>query len=378
MSVAVYDNRCDRLIQSIYGTLGTRSLWPGVMEQVCEIFQGGATAFIQHNFGNRTGFIRHHCGHLDISVDNAYATRMCGRNPWLRSDMPYRPGSAFFGTEILPESELVGTEFYQEYLKPLSMMHRLCGVVARDGLDVNFLTVMRGKDERPFDDRDKANLRLLLPHLHQAWDLRECLRAVRSERESLLELLQHIPVACMLVNQGGKVHFLNRSAETLLARRDGLMVRAGRLSTGTNRESVLLRRTIEKVAAGNAESSFGGEQVVLSRPSQRPPLLLTVFLIHRGTMDPRDNTGAMVAVLGKDPDSDDHSTLEGFAAAYHLTQSEARLIGLLADGRRLFEAATDLGVTRNTARTHMRHIYSKVGAHRQTDIIRLLAKLGMS
>jgi DNA-binding CsgD family transcriptional regulator len=182
----------------------------------------------------------------------------------------------------------------------------------------------------------------------------------------------------MLVSQGGKVHFLNRSAETLLARRDGLMVRVGRLSAGTNRESVLLRRTIEKVAAGNAKSRFAGEQIILSRPSQQPPILLTLFSIHRSTIGPRDKTGAMVAVLGHDPDCDDHDTLEGFAAAYHLTQSEARLTGLLASGRGLFEAAADLGVTRNTARTHMRHIYSKVGAHRQTDIIRLLAKLGMS
>ena len=85
-----------------------------------------------------------------------------------------------------------------------------------------------------------------------------------------------------------------------------------------------------------------------------------------------------MALLVKDPDGDNLDNFDSFADAYHLTAAEARLIGLLAGGRGLFQAAKELGITKNTARTHMRHIYSKVGAHRQADIIRLLAKLGMS
>jgi DNA-binding CsgD family transcriptional regulator len=50
---------------------------------------------------------------------------------------------------------------------------------------------------------------------------------------------------------------------------------------------------------------------------------------------------------------------------------------LLTGGQGLFEAAEKLGITKNTARTHMRNIYSKVGTHRQADLIRLFGQFSM-
>jgi DNA-binding CsgD family transcriptional regulator len=57
---------------------------------------------------------------------------------------------------------------------------------------------------------------------------------------------------------------------------------------------------------------------------------------------------------------------------YGLTNAEARLLRFLSDGCGLLEAARELVITKNTARTHMRSIYAKVGTHRQSDLVRLL------
>jgi len=384
MPAGFHDDRSDRLIKSIYGTLGQRGLWPEVLEEICDVFDASAVSFFEHNFGNRNGFIRYRCCHFDDDADKIYNTTMCGRNPWMRSDQPYRSETALLGTEVLPNTELVKTTFYQDYLKPLGYLHRLCGVVARDGLEVQAVALVRDRHMKPFRQGDKNRLQQILPHLHQAWELRRRLRDDRNQREALLELLDHIPVACLLVNQGAQVRFLNKAAEQLLARRDGLLVTAGALSAGTNRESLRLRRMIAKVAAhGSPTSEEHGEHLVLSRASDRLPLLLTCYSVHRSEIDRRaidrpGKSGALVALLVKDPDGDGLDNFGSFADAYHLTAAETRLIGLLSGGRGLFQAAQELGITKNTARTHMRHIYSKVGAHRQADIIRLLAKLGMS
>jgi len=384
MSAGTHDDRSDRLIKTIYGTLGQRGLWPNVLEEICHDFDASAVSFFEHNFGNRNGFIRYRCCHFDDAADKVYNTKMCGRNPWMRSDQPYRPETALLGTEILPNAELMKTTFYQDYMKPLGFLHRLCGVVARDGLEVQAVALVRDRHMKPFRQSDKNRLQQILPHLHQAWDLRRHLRDDRNQREALLELLDHIPVACLLVNQGAQVRFLNKAAEQLLARRDGLLVTAGALSAGTSRESLRLRRMVAKVAAhGSPTSEELGEHIALARASDRLPLLLTCYSVHRSAVDRRaidrpGKSGALVALLAKDPDGDELDNFGSFADAYHLTAAEARLVGLLAGGRGLFQAATELGITKNTARTHMRHIYSKVGAHRQADIIRLLAKLGMS
>ena len=377
MRAESFDERSDYLVKSIYGTLAGSSLWTEVLEVLCEVFDARGSMFTDHNFGNRRGAIRFKCDHFDDEVDDAYKNRMCSRNPWLHSDLPYRPQSAFIGSEILPDAELTRTEFYREYLRPLGLKHRLCGVVQRAGLDVRFVAILRSPGQAAFGETDKAQLRRLLPHLQQALELRQHMLRERSDREALLEILDHIPVACMLVNQGATLQFVNNAAERLLERRDGLLLRAGNLAAGSSRLSARLRSAIARVASLQAPARpAAGEHFVVTRPSGRPPLLLSILPVQQSRLEGRRRRDSQVAILTKDPDGTQLESVETFAEAYNLTEAEARLIGLLAEGSGLFQAAETLGVTRNTARTHMRHIYAKVGAHRQADLIRLLAKLG--
>ncbi len=372
-----YSERLDRLVKSIYATLGGGDPWPEVLDELCHLFDGRGSMLTDHNFGSRRGAIRFKCDHFDDAVPETYRSRMCSRNPWLHSDLPYRPRSVILGTEILPDAELTRTEFYRDYLHPLGLKHRLCGVVQRDGLGVRFLAILRAPRQPAFDEADKARLRRLLPHFQQAFDLRRHIQQDRSEREALLEVLDHVPVACMLVNQGAALHFVNTAATRLLERRDGLLLRAGGLAAGSSRLTARLRSTISRVAALRPRSSQSPcEHFVVSRPSGRPPLLLSLLPIHQSRIGRAAKPEALVAILTKDPEGEKLESVETFAEAYGLTEAEARLIGLLAEGGGLQEAAASLGVTKNTARTHMRHIYAKIGAHRQSDLIRLLAKLG--
>ena len=57
---------------------------------------------------------------------------------------------------------------------------------------------------------------------------------------------------------------------------------------------------------------------------------------------------------------------------FHFTQAEARLSLLLVDGLSLDEAAAQMAIRKNTARAHLRAIFSKTGVKRQTTLMRLL------
>ena len=59
---------------------------------------------------------------------------------------------------------------------------------------------------------------------------------------------------------------------------------------------------------------------------------------------------------------------------FGFTPTEAQLSLLLADGLSLDEASEALGMSRNTARTHLRSIFSKTGVSRQTLLVRLILK----
>jgi DNA-binding CsgD family transcriptional regulator len=59
---------------------------------------------------------------------------------------------------------------------------------------------------------------------------------------------------------------------------------------------------------------------------------------------------------------------------FDLTRKEAQLAMCLTNGRSLREAATDLGITLNTARAHLRSIFAKTGIDRQARLVRAILR----
>jgi DNA-binding NarL/FixJ family response regulator len=55
--------------------------------------------------------------------------------------------------------------------------------------------------------------------------------------------------------------------------------------------------------------------------------------------------------------------------AYDLTPHESRILGLLVDGHHYQTAADELGVTVNTIRFHLRHIYDKLQVHSKSEAV---------
>ena len=51
---------------------------------------------------------------------------------------------------------------------------------------------------------------------------------------------------------------------------------------------------------------------------------------------------------------------------------EATLAALLAQGSDLDEAATELGIRRNTARSHLQSIFMKTDVKRQSELVRMI------
>jgi DNA-binding CsgD family transcriptional regulator len=57
---------------------------------------------------------------------------------------------------------------------------------------------------------------------------------------------------------------------------------------------------------------------------------------------------------------------------YNLTPAETLLALELANGLSLEEASEALNIRRNTARAHLRSIFSKTGVRRQTELVRIM------
>lgn len=59
---------------------------------------------------------------------------------------------------------------------------------------------------------------------------------------------------------------------------------------------------------------------------------------------------------------------------YGLTSTEACLANLLMEGKTLDECCRLLDIRRSTARTHLQHLFEKIGVQRQSELVSLLLK----
>src|SRR5690606_31007970 len=57
------------------------------------------------------------------------------------------------------------------------------------------------------------------------------------------------------------------------------------------------------------------------------------------------------------------------AAPALLSPRERHVLDLLAEGRSNKESARELGVSANTVKTHLAHLYAKLGARRRTEAV---------
>lgn len=61
------------------------------------------------------------------------------------------------------------------------------------------------------------------------------------------------------------------------------------------------------------------------------------------------------------------------ARAFELTEREGEVMRLLALGKSGAQIQDELSISRNTAKTHVRHVYRKVGVHSQQELVDLVA-----
>jgi DNA-binding CsgD family transcriptional regulator len=83
-----------------------------------------------------------------------------------------------------------------------------------------------------------------------------------------------------------------------------------------------------------------------------------------------DSRSACVVVLVEEPAHRATAPLDAFVKSHRLSRAEAALTARLVGGMSLHQAAAALGISGNTVRTHLKHVFAKTGARRQADLVR--------
>jgi len=179
--------------------------------------------------------------------------------------------------------------------------------------------------------------------------------------------LEQLNRGVALISSGAQLHFANRVARAICREADGLRLVGGRLVASAPSDAARFAMALRRASRGGP-----AESLRLSRPSARRELavLITPVSLSPAYTCAGPSEGGAVVWIG-DPERADPPPRRRLMESYGLTLAEAGLLQLLLRGCDLADSSRRLGVSIQTARTHLRSVLAKTGTHRQSELMRL-------
>ncbi|MEL6374974.1 MAG: hypothetical protein AAFR04_13525 [Pseudomonadota bacterium] len=256
----------------------------------------------------------------------------------------------------------------QAILKPQNIDKGILIGLEKGPETLGFVTLMRRKSQAAFDAEDEQALALIGGHLTRALTFRRRFRALERARTAsrlATDGTRHREGVLHIANTGAIAN-LDATAANIIANVDELSVRAGHLASSSSRagqQQADLHRFL--TPPFEAQARF----VMLSETGDIIKLELLPERTLSGSFNPQ---GYLYALLSITPhataDSDD------FGQAYGLTPAEARVIGALSKAANATAAAEQVGIARQTMKSHLVSIYAKTGCPSLGALMQLIGR----
>lgn len=277
---------------------------------------------------------------------------------------------------IISDAELFTTEHYNDFMRPHGIGRYGTGMVLeREPAGWASLSFGDQRDDTARREHQMLLLGLLAPHLRRAFRLRRTLIDAGSAAAAPQALFDGWAHAAFVLDRDGRVRTMNRRAEMLVARGDGVVLnRLGRLRSFDDKCSRALDDAIAVCRAlpdGAVLGDVGLAGTMLPRQRGGSPLHAMLWpVVSAGEFGLPAAPGQMLLVVS-DPDETPLGAAAWIARRFGLSPAEERLADAVIAGVPLNEAAEQLGIRLSTARTRLKTIQTKTGCHRQLDLVRL-------
>jgi DNA-binding CsgD family transcriptional regulator len=267
------------------------------------------------------------------------------------------------------------SRLYKEFLAPIDVTHMVMHDVFNEEDMIFRLAATRTSRQKNFGNTERQLLQQLSPHLQRAVDLRSRLNAREAMANSAFEVAGKLSIGCIVLNPLRQVIASNAPANYFIESTEGLRLDNGVLQIGPGDAFEVLNQALEQAINAAAYNNQAQPAVALSWPraADRFAELIVKPLFCTNVFKRSLQPAAMILFQDAAVATSESEELL-LREKFGLSRSEAVLGVLLARGHTLNEAAEIRGVSLNTIKTHLRSMYEKLGLHRRSQLIALLAK----
>ena len=212
---------------------------------------------------------------------------------------------------------------------------------------------------------------MMLPHIKRALNLHLSVNQDRQVISLYSKATAQLMVGVVILDQNGAVLECNPAATGILDMQDGLKISGGMLEANYANDNRKLQRLIKDALMHTQVSRLSmTEGMSVSRQSGQLNWGVVVQSISPDEWT-EGKQRPSVAVFVRDTGGKADPPVKLAQQLFQLTPAETSLAIQLANGLSLEEAAEALNIRRNTARAHLRSIFSKTGVRRQTELVRI-------
>ena len=279
-----------------------------------------------------------------------------------------RAKGIFVDQDFVTHDELKTSDYYNGFLRKFEA-HWSAGIGFTNDDDEWCLVIERGEKHGFFSTSEQADLVRLGPYLNRTAQLARHLSYANAT--GMLDAFEALGCASFLLDHAGQVLRHNVQAERLFG--DGLSMLRGRLRCARASDSLALDQFTAGLGQSAGRSPADMPLVTVHRLAKRPLVIQGIALA--GLASALFSTATSILLVS---DTDHHpapTRIQATQKIFGLTAMEATLLSCLEQEIPMPAAAEALGISFETARSHLKRIFSKTGTSRQVDLLMLLRRI---
>ncbi|MBL8202207.1 MAG: hypothetical protein JNK40_14660 [Chromatiales bacterium] len=367
------------VVQELYASAmqGTSEIWHKIYEQGSLLLESEAGGFISTDKVNQAADIASLIGFDQEKALRAYREFGVELDLLFMGTLAMGAGSTFLGTEKIGFRALQRSPFYGILSAPLGLRFVCGGILENDELHHSALYFWRRADRPDFDQTSTATLTAFLPHVRQALEVQRRIRGPQLDGlpagSLTLANFQSSRHGILVLDENGKVLFVNAEGERIARSGDGVSIRNGFLAVDDSQVTAAIERVMSLAIGIARDGTFAQVRPVrIPRLSGRHSYEFLIIPVTDGVQRAVLPPAAAFIVAITDSAAVDGMSRQRLLG-YGLTGAEARLCEALIRTGSLPHAADALHITRSTARSHLKNIFVKLGVTSQVQLVTRLA-----
>lgn len=357
----------DRIVSALYDASLDSRRWGEALEMFRVLFQANfVTLILRSPDESNLGMM------IAVGVEGGDKVTYL---PYGHSMTPFvnQPVDKVFTVEdLMTESEWRRMPYYQHWCAPVDVFHVMGADISTPDSGKLRFRITRSEAAPKFSALDRARCEALLQHLRRALHIHNLIDRSESLGTLYSQAIGRLSVGTLVLDETGKVLEQNLIARELLAANDGLKLVGGRLEASYPSDNRELQQLIRSAFARHSGDPMTvASAMSVSRPSGQVNLGVVVEPVPSQEWAEGKGQPAVLVYI-RDAAGKSQASTAAAKQLFNLTPAETALAMELANGLSLEEAAEALNIRRNTARAHLRSIFSKTGVRRQTELVRII------